>query len=112
MGANELSNILKEKGFLENSDVDSLVQNRIRDQILNLSRRVEEVMVLHDANPYFNKMLEIQELLSVVLFKFSIPVDQDLERFTREFDRGDTLEVRKIFFKKIKSFGENWLSTV
>ncbi len=60
-----------------------------------------------DADRIFDQLLDIQTMLSGLLFKRRFDIGKKLEDLTREFDRLDDQYIRDYWFKKFKD-GETW----
>lgn len=57
------------------------------------------------ANPYFDQLQEIQESLSVLIFKEKIDDYISIDNFVRDFDRIDDDWLRQRMFQEIKFKG-------
>jgi len=62
---------------------------------------------LKDAEEVFDKLLEIQAILSEVSFKYGIALGKKLDDLVREFDRLDEPYIREYWYNRLAN-GADW----
>lgn len=100
--------------FSENLELYDRAINGIRQCLPSFEKRCSELILeisgcasAKDADHLFDALLEVQGILSGLLFGRKMDIGYKLEDLTREFDRLDDPYIRDYWFKKFKA-GESW----
>src|SRR4051812_23642145 len=75
---------------------------QLANEVEVLLNSISQTREFKESLGLFDELLLIQELAATLLWKYKVKLPAKLESFVREFDRGDTEEVRKHVFAALK----------